>query len=102
MLKLVQRGGQFLFLRVEWLFNHAFGEANNPLYYLGAITYFLFWIVVATGLYLYVFFKTGVDEANASVEYLTHGQWYAGGIMRSVHRYASDGMVLGMLLHLTR
>lgn len=102
MLKLVQRGGQRLFLRVEWLFNHAFGEANNPLYYLGAITYFLFWIVVASGLYLYVFFKTGVDEANASVAYLTHDQWYLGGVMRSLHRYASDGMVLGMLLHLTR
>jgi NAD(P)H-flavin reductase/ferredoxin len=102
MLRLVQRGGQWLFLRVEWLFNHAFGEAGNPLYYLGAITYFLFWIAVASGLYLYVFFKTGVDEANASVESLTHGQWYAGGVMRSLHRYASDGMVLGMLLHLTR
>src|SRR5512146_312751 len=102
MLKLVQRGGQWLLMHVERLFNHAFGEANNPLYYLGAITYFLFWIVVASGLYLYVFFKTGVEEANASVEYLTRDQWYLGGVMRSLHRYASDGMVLGMLLHLTR
>ena len=102
MLKLVQRGGQWLFMHVERLFNHAFGEANNPLYYLGAITYFLFWIVVASGLYLYIFFKTGVEEANASVEYLTRDQWYLGGVMRSLHRYASDGMVLGMLLHLTR
>ena len=94
MLRLVQRAGQWLFLRVEALFNHAFGEANNPLYYLGAITYFLFWIVVASGLYLYVFFKTGVAEAAASVEYLTHDQWYFGGVLRSLHRYASDGMVL--------
>ena len=102
MLRLVQHGGQRLFLHLERLFNHAFGEANNPLYYLGAITYFLFWIVLASGLYLYVFFKTGVEEANASVEYLTNQQWYLGGVMRSVHRYASDGMVLGMLLHLVR
>jgi NAD(P)H-flavin reductase/quinol-cytochrome oxidoreductase complex cytochrome b subunit len=102
MLRLVQRGGQWLFMRVEALFNHAFGEANNPLYYLGAITYFLFWIVVASGLYLYVFFKTGVAEAAASVEYLTRDQRYFGGVLRSLHRYASDGMVLGMLLHLTR
>ena len=102
MLKRVQRGGQFLFLRLERLFNRAFGEANNPLYYLGAITYFLFWIVVATGLYLYVFFKTGVHEANASVEQLTRDQWYLGGVMRSLHRYASDGLVLGMLLHVAR
>jgi NAD(P)H-flavin reductase/ferredoxin len=36
------------------------------------------------------------------VEALTHGQWYAGGILRSVHRYASDAMVLTLLLHLLR
>jgi len=102
MLKHLQHGGQWLFMRVERLFNHAFGEANNPLYYLGAITYFLFWIVIASGLYLYIFFKTGVEEANASVEALTNDSWYVGGVMRSLHRYASDGMVLGMLLHLTR
>ena len=102
MLKLIQRAGQWLFLKVEWVFNHAFGEGINPLYHLGAITYFLFWIVLGSGLYLYIFFQTGVEEANASVEYLTHEQWYFGGVMRSLHRYASDGMVLGMLLHLTR
>ncbi len=102
MLKLVQRAGQWLFLHVERIFNHAFGEENNPLYHLGSITYFLFWIVLATGLYLYVFFKTGVDEAYASVEHLTTAQWYLGGVMRSLHRYASDGIVLGMLLHLGR
>jgi CDP-4-dehydro-6-deoxyglucose reductase len=102
MLKLVQRAGQWLFLHVERIFNHAFGEENNPLYHLGSITYFLFWIVLATGLYLYVFFKTGVDEAYASVEHLTAAQWYLGGVMRSLHRYASDGIVLGMMLHLGR
>ena len=102
MLSRLQRAGQWLFLRLEHLFNRVFGREHNPLYYLGAITYFLFWIVVATGLYLYVFFKTGVSEAYESVEALTHGQRYLGGVLRSVHRYASDGMVLGMALHLTR
>jgi NAD(P)H-flavin reductase/quinol-cytochrome oxidoreductase complex cytochrome b subunit len=102
MLKLVQRGGQWLYLHVERFFNFAFGEENNPLYHLGAITYFLFWVVLATGLYLYVFFKTGVEEAYASVEKLSVAQWYWGGVIRSLHRYASDGMVLGMVLHLGR
>ena len=102
MLRLVQHGGQWLFLRVERVFNHAFGQENNPLYHLGAITYFLFWVVLGSGLYLYVFFKTGVEEAYGSVEQLTVGQWYLGGVMRSLHRYASDGMVLGMILHLGR
>ena len=102
MLGAIQGAGRWCFMRVEALFNLAFGERLNPLYYLGAISTWMFWLVVASGLYLYVFFATGVNEAYASVEQLTNGQRYLGGILRSLHRYASDGMVLTMLLHLTR
>ena len=93
---------QGAFLRVEAVLNRVLGERMNPLYYLGAIAYFQLWIAVASGLYLYVFFETSVTAAHASVEALTHGQRWAGGIMRSLHRYASDGMVLAMLLHMLR
>jgi CDP-4-dehydro-6-deoxyglucose reductase, E3 len=93
---------QWLFMRVEALFNAAFGDRLNPLYHLGAIGFFLFWIVAGSGLYLYAFFETGVAGAHASVEALTHRQWFAGGILRSVHRYASDALVLVMLLHMLR
>ena len=93
---------QWFFMRGEALFNAAFGERINPLYHLGAISFFLFWVVAATGLYLYAFFETGVSEAYASVEALTHAQWFAGGVLRSVHRYASDAMVVTMLIHLLR
>jgi len=94
--------GQWFFLRVEGLFNLAFGDRLNPLYYLGPIAYYLMWLVVASGLYLYVFFETSVGGAYDSVEALTHGQAYAGGVLRSIHRYASDGVVLVMVLHLVR
>ena len=94
--------GQWFFLRVEGLFNLAFGDKLNPLYYLGPIAYYLMWLVVASGLYLYAFFETSVAGAYDSVEALTLGQRYAGGVLRSIHRYASDGMVLVMLLHLAR
>jgi CDP-4-dehydro-6-deoxyglucose reductase, E3 len=94
--------GQWLFLRVEGLFNLAFGDKLNPLYYLGPISYYLMWVVVASGLYLYAFFETSVTGAYDSVEAITHGQWYAGGVLRSLHRYASDGMVVTMLLHMVR
>jgi CDP-4-dehydro-6-deoxyglucose reductase len=102
LLKRIQAAGQWVFLRVEALFNLAFGDRLNPLYYLGPISYFMMWLVVASGLYLYVFFETSVDGAFDSVERLTHAQWYFGGVVRSVHRYASDGMVLTMLLHMAR
>lgn len=93
---------QRLFMRVEALFNGAFGDRLNPLYHLGAITFFLFWVIAGSGLYLYAFFETGVGAAHASVEAITQRQWFAGGVLRSVHRYASDAMVLTMLLHLLR
>jgi NAD(P)H-flavin reductase/ferredoxin len=102
MLRLIQHAGQKAFLAAEGLFNRVFGDALNPFYHLGAIAYYLLWVVVASGLYLYVFFKTGVHEAYDSVEYLTHQQWWLGGIMRSFHRYASDAMLLAMGLHLVR
>ncbi len=52
--------------------------------------------------HLYIFFETGVAEAYSSVIALTTKQWWLGGIMRSVHRYASDTMVLTMMLHMLR
>ncbi len=93
---------QNLLLRLENVFNAPFGQALNPWYHLGAITFYLFWIVLVSGIYLYLFYRTGVDEAYQSVERLTHGQRYAGGVMRSLHRYASDSIVVTMLLHMSR
>ena len=102
MFKHLQSIGQRAFLAVERVFSSFFGERLNPLYYLGAIAYFLFWVVVATGLYLYAFFETSVVQAYPSVEALTHGQRYAGGLLRSLHRYASDALVLVIVMHLLR
>jgi len=101
-IKFIHRLGQHVFLRLERMLNVPFGTTLNPFYYLGAITYLMFWIVMASGFYIYAFYDTGVDDAYSSVERLTHGQWYFGGIMRSLHRYASDGMVLAAILHMLR
>ncbi len=79
-----------------------FPAAWNPLLNLGALGFFFYWIITVSGIYLFVFFDTGVHQAFASVEYMTSDQWYAAGIMRSLHRYASDGLVVVMLLHLAR
>ncbi len=87
--------------RLDGLFARAFGAAN-PLYYLGGLAFFFFWIVVASGIYLYIFFETSPVGAFRSVEQLTREQWYLGGAMRSLHRYASDGLALAMTLHLLR
>lgn len=102
MLSRLHAAGQSVFLALDSAFNRICGERLNPLYYLGAVSYWMLWIVIGSGLYIYAFYRTGVATTYASVEMLTHGQWYLGGIMRSLHRYASDAMVLTMLLHALR
>jgi hypothetical protein len=90
----------FLWLE-DWL-DRTFGPAWNPLYHLGALGFFYYWIVAVSGIYVYIFFDTGTTEAYDSIEYMTVEQWYLGGVMRSLHRYASDGMVLMMVIHILR
>jgi len=98
----IHRLGQGIFLRLESGLNRVFGPTLNPLYYLGAITYLMFWIIFVSGFYIYFFYDTGVNDAYSSIEKLTHEQWYFGGILRSLHRYASDGMILFGVLHMLR
>jgi coenzyme F420-reducing hydrogenase delta subunit/Pyruvate/2-oxoacid:ferredoxin oxidoreductase delta subunit len=93
---------RILFDRAEALCDFAFGQALNPFAWLGALGWYFFWIVFGSGIYLYIFFDTGITDAYASVEYITHEQWYLAGIMRSLHRYASDALVIVVVLHLLR
>jgi ferredoxin/coenzyme F420-reducing hydrogenase delta subunit len=90
------------FDRIERALDHAFGPDWNPLAQLGPLGWFLFWIVAVTGIYLFIFFDTGVEAAHASVLWLSRDHWWHAGIARSLHRYASDLMVLVMFTHLVR
>ncbi|MCP4936144.1 MAG: hydrogenase iron-sulfur subunit [bacterium] len=87
---------------VEKWADKIFTPAWNPFYHLGALGFFMYWIVAVSGIYVYIFFDTGLTEAYDSVEYMTHEQWYLAGIMRSLHRYCSDAMVLFMVIHTLR
>jgi len=102
MVKALQQVLRWLFMRIENVFNVAFGEKLNPFYHLGTISFWQFWLLIGSGLYLYIFADTGVHDAFDSVERITHDQWWLGGILRSIHRYATDGMILTMLLHMMR
>ncbi len=82
--------------------SRAFASDENPLNHLGALTIFFCWIVLISGIWLTIFFRTSVSGAFDSVEYLTHEQRYLGGIMRSLHRYASDAAIVTILLHVVR
>ena len=87
---------------IERPFERLFSPALNPLAQLGALGFFFFWIVAVSGIYLFIFFDTGIERAYQSVEYLTRDHWFHAGIMRSFHRYASDLMVVMVVVHLLR
>ncbi|HEX7037286.1 MAG TPA: cytochrome b N-terminal domain-containing protein [Pseudomonadales bacterium] len=88
--------------RIEHGLDWTFGTDANPLYQLGALSFLCFWIATVTGIYLFVFFDTSVADAYASVERLTVEQWWLGGVIRSLHRYASALMAITVTLHLLR
>jgi len=90
-----------LLARIEALITRAFGAAN-PFHHLGALTIYAFYIALVTGIYLFIFYRINLEGAWASVQSITHEQWYIGGIMRSLHRYSSDAAMLLIGLHLLR
>ena len=102
MIRILQTGGRWVFVRIEAAFTAVFGEHWNPWFQLGALSFYFFWVIVATGIYLFVFFNTSIIGAFESVERLSNVQWYFGGVMRSLHRYASDAMAITVTLHLVR
>lgn len=69
----------------------------NPFYHLGTLAIFLLIVLTVTGLYLTVFYRPGVERAYPSVAALS-ATWL-GSLMRSVHRYASDALIVVSILH---
>lgn len=86
-------------LWVEDLAGRFFMPGRNPFYYLGALSFFFLWIVLGTGVYLFFVYRLNIDGAYESVQYLTERQPYWGGIIRSLHRYSTDGLMITMVLH---
>jgi quinol-cytochrome oxidoreductase complex cytochrome b subunit/coenzyme F420-reducing hydrogenase delta subunit/Fe-S-cluster-containing dehydrogenase component len=98
----VRRTLQQGLLRLDAMFDAAFGARANPWRHLGALSFFLFWVVAATGIYVYAAFDTSVTGAYASVERISADAWPFSRLARSLHRYASDAFVVAVLLHLGR
>jgi ferredoxin/coenzyme F420-reducing hydrogenase delta subunit len=101
-LRFAKAGLRRLFEPLERGAERLFTPALNPLAQLGALSFFLFWVVAVSGIYLFIFFDTGIVNAYASVAWISGPQWYHAGVMRSFHRYASDLMVVTMVLHVLR
>jgi coenzyme F420-reducing hydrogenase delta subunit/Pyruvate/2-oxoacid:ferredoxin oxidoreductase delta subunit len=93
---------QFAFRRLDHVFDTAFGSGLNPLRNLGSLGFLFFWLLAISGIYIYAVLDTSASGAYRSIDNLSRTQWYLGGILRSVHRYAADGFILVVLAHLLR
>jgi len=98
----LRRSALATFERTENFFDASFGGTDNPLRHLGALGLYFLWILLASGLYMYAVLDTSIEGVYKSIGWLSQEQWYLGGILRSLHRYASDAFVLVMMLHLLR
>jgi ferredoxin/coenzyme F420-reducing hydrogenase delta subunit len=81
-------------------FDAAFGSAANPLRHLGALALLAFALLVGSGTVLYVVLDTSVDGAYRSINDLAALPFGLGALLRGVHRYAADLLVVTMGLHL--
>jgi coenzyme F420-reducing hydrogenase delta subunit/Pyruvate/2-oxoacid:ferredoxin oxidoreductase delta subunit len=79
--------------------NRLYGWRGNPLYQSGTIVVLLFLILLATGLWLLLFYRIGAPWQ--SVASLTARPW-VGNWVRGLHRYASDAAVVATVVHALR
>jgi quinol-cytochrome oxidoreductase complex cytochrome b subunit/coenzyme F420-reducing hydrogenase delta subunit/Fe-S-cluster-containing hydrogenase component 2 len=91
-----------VYRRLEQSFDAVFGAHANPWRQLGALGFLLFWLLAVSGIYLYAVLDTSASGAWRSIDALSRQQPYVGGVLRSLHRYAADGLVLVMAAHLLR
>ncbi|MCZ2121721.1 MAG: 4Fe-4S binding protein [Anaerolineales bacterium] len=87
-------------ISVEGVISRFAKSDYNPLHHLGTLTIFMLVVLLATGTYLTLFYRPGTEAAYATVANIS-STWY-GSLIRSVHRYASDAMIILIILHLCR
>ena len=90
--------GHYLFQRFAGWFSPYFSTKNNPLYHLADISIFMLAVATISGIYIFLFYNVDPAHSYQSVEKLSN-QW-VGGLMRSIHRYSSDLLVVFVLMHL--
>ena len=90
------------YLRLEHALDALCGAAHNPLKHLGGLGFLLLWLLVASGVVLYVLLDTSAAGAYQSIAALADlpGLW--GVALRGLHRYGADAFVCVMGLHILR
>ncbi|MFN8614895.1 MAG: cytochrome b N-terminal domain-containing protein [Vampirovibrionales bacterium] len=90
-----------LVLPLEKLTNKVFTQKYNPFYYHGALPNLFLWALFVSGLLLLVYYQPTLGTAYNTMKFITY-QAPFGNAIRSIHRYAADGMMIFVILHLLR
>lgn len=88
-------------LRLDVYLNRIYPTDFNPLYYTGGLSNLFLLTLVLSGIFLFFYYEASLGGAFESLRYITQDVPY-GGIVRGVHRYAADGFIIAVLLHLFR
>ena len=86
----VERAALRMLTAADAALNRLYGWKGNPLYQSGTLVIALLLSLVATGVWLILFYRVG--DPYASVERITSNMWI-GNWVRGFHRYASDAAV---------
>ena len=100
-LQRIHRLIRWVLYQFEIPFNQLISERFNPFYYLGALTIVTLMLLTGTGLYLFVYYSPSIDNVFESIRYV-NDEVFMGGVLRSLHHYASDLLIILIILHMLR
>lgn len=89
------------FLHIQGVKTHI--NTLRPTYTLGLglISFFLLVITVVSGVLLMVYYNPSIEHAYNSVKDINYVV-YAGRLIRNVHKWAGEGMIIFVMLHMAR
>ncbi|MGA3297175.1 MAG: cytochrome b N-terminal domain-containing protein [Candidatus Bathyarchaeia archaeon] len=76
-------------------------RALSPMYCLGGLTFLFFVLLAVTGMMLSMYYRPAPETAFDSVQEITMSVRY-GWLIRGVHFYAANGMIITAILHMLR
>ncbi len=90
-------------VRAVWksIAEHEVPAHVNWMHCLGGITFFLFGIQAITGIIMAVYYKPRPELAYQSVQFIVFKLPF-GWLIRTLHRWGANGMVLMVILHMLR
>lgn len=86
---------------VDEALKHPVPKHVNWLYCFGGITFFLFIVQAVSGILLTLYYQPSTADAYASVQYIMNDVQF-GWLIRSVHRWGAELMMLMIMLHMGR